>query len=108
MKLNIQSAVLAVLLLTGLFACTKEDDYKKYTKDGEITYPGRVDTPPRPSRHGAWRPGRPAAPAGDRPGGGPRRNAAPGLLERGRRFGRITDHPQYRAGYGGAFHRGAE
>ncbi|MFS8616420.1 MAG: DUF4998 domain-containing protein [Solitalea sp.] len=44
MKLNIQSAVLAVLLLTGLFACTKEDDYKKYTKDGEITYPGRVDT----------------------------------------------------------------
>src|SRR3546814_18184762 len=45
MKFNTQSVVLAFLLcVCCLTACTKEDDYKKFTKDGEITYPGRVDT----------------------------------------------------------------
>lgn len=40
-----QSTVLGVLLAAcWLLSCTEEDDYKKYTKDGEITYPGRADT----------------------------------------------------------------
>lgn len=28
----------------GIFSCTKQDDYKKFIKDGEITYPGRIDS----------------------------------------------------------------
>jgi hypothetical protein len=34
------------LLATGacISSCTKEDDYKKITRDGEIYYPGRVDS----------------------------------------------------------------
>lgn len=34
------------LLAAGLFmlACTKQDDFKKFTEDGEIVYPARIDS----------------------------------------------------------------
>lgn len=37
--------IACLLLAAGVFAaCTKEDDYKKFTEGGEITYPARADS----------------------------------------------------------------
>lgn len=40
---KIKHLIYPLLLVVGLcvISCTKEDDFKKFTKDGEITYPGK-------------------------------------------------------------------
>jgi hypothetical protein len=40
---KIKYLIYPFLIVAGLcvISCTKEDDYKKFTKDGEITYPGK-------------------------------------------------------------------
>ncbi|HTN21238.1 MAG TPA: DUF4998 domain-containing protein [Pelobium sp.] len=35
---------LLLFVMVALFSCSKWDDYKKYTKDGEILYSGKVDS----------------------------------------------------------------
>lgn len=37
-------SVFLVVTCLFIFSCTKEDDYKKYTAGGEITYPARIDS----------------------------------------------------------------
>ncbi|MXV16459.1 DUF4998 domain-containing protein [Hufsiella ginkgonis] len=47
MKLIANNKVLVfllVILMAGITSCTKMDDFKKYVKDGEISYTGRVDS----------------------------------------------------------------
>jgi hypothetical protein len=43
--LNIKSLLLLLAIgMAGIASCTKMDDFKKYVKDGEISYTGRVDS----------------------------------------------------------------
>ncbi|WP_373459075.1 DUF4998 domain-containing protein [Pedobacter sp. W3I1] len=45
-KINIRTVKLAfMILLSGTYlACTKADDYKKFTEKGEISYTGKLDS----------------------------------------------------------------
>jgi hypothetical protein len=43
MKVNLYTACLIIFLITGIAACTKTDDYKKFYGGKEIVYPGKAN-----------------------------------------------------------------
>ena len=41
---NVQSIMILLLATSLLYSCTKWDDFKKYVKDGELLYTGKMDS----------------------------------------------------------------